>query len=141
MNKIKELFQSMTDAELREAVEEIKESEKTGFIGDVVRGWAKKSGEITGGFTTTDFFMTQMNILKEAAFRWCPQGTLEPSKKLAIGRTAKVIACYHGHEFPIGTIVKVKAYSKGDEDDDASWKCSNGKDYWYMSEKELEVIE
>lgn len=72
MNKIKELFKSMTDDELKSAVEELKRSEDTGLVGDTIREWARKSGEITGGFTTTDFFMTQVNILKEAAFRWCP---------------------------------------------------------------------
>jgi hypothetical protein len=71
MNKVKELFASMSDDELKAAVQELKQSEKTGLVGDIIREWAKKSGEITGGFTTTDFFMTQINILKEAAFRWC----------------------------------------------------------------------
>lgn len=71
MNKLKQLFSSMTDDELRDAIEELRKSEETGLVGDVVRYWASKSGEITGGFTTTDFFMTQVNILKEAAFRFC----------------------------------------------------------------------
>lgn len=70
MNKIKELFASMSDDELRIAIGELKKSEENGIIGDVIREWARKSGEITGGFTVTDFYMTQMNILKEAAFRW-----------------------------------------------------------------------
>ena len=60
----------MSDDELKEALDEIRKSEETGIIGDVVRHWARKSGEITGGFTTTDFYMTQVNILREAAFRW-----------------------------------------------------------------------
>lgn len=72
MNKVKELFESMTDNELKAAIEELKQSEDTGFVGDIIREWARKYSEITGGFTTTDFFMTQVNILKEAAFRWCP---------------------------------------------------------------------
>jgi len=72
MNKVKELFASMTDAELKTAIEELKQSETTGLVGDIIREWARKSGQITGGFTTTEFFMTQVNILKEAAFRWCP---------------------------------------------------------------------
>lgn len=73
MNKIKELFSSMSDSELKEAIEELRESEKTGLIGDVVREYARRTGEITGGSTTTDFYMTQVNILKEAAFRWTPK--------------------------------------------------------------------
>lgn len=72
MNKIKEMFSKMTDSELKKAIDELRESEDSGLIGDTIREWARKSGEITGGFTNTDFFMTQVNILKEAAFRWCP---------------------------------------------------------------------
>lgn len=77
MNKVKELFSSMTDDELRVAIEELKRSEETGFVGDIVREWARKTGEITGGFTATDFFMTQISILKEAAFRWCPKNEFD----------------------------------------------------------------
>lgn len=73
MNKIKELYSSMSDEDLRVAIEEMRQSEETGLVGETVRKFAKLSGEITGGLTTTDFFMTQINILKEAAFRWCPK--------------------------------------------------------------------
>lgn len=72
MNKMKELFNSMTDAELKSAIEELKQSEHTGMVGETIREWARKSGEITGGLTTIEFFITQVNILREAAFRWCP---------------------------------------------------------------------
>lgn len=71
MNKLHELFNNISDSELKEAIQEIKNSEKTGHVGDIVRNYARLSGEITGGFTTTDFFMTQVNLLKQAAFRWC----------------------------------------------------------------------
>ena len=51
-------------------IEEIRESEKTGYIGDLVREYARKTGEITGGLSTTDFYMVQINLFKEASFRW-----------------------------------------------------------------------
>lgn len=72
MNKIVELFNNISDEELKLAVAEMKESEITGYIkeGGVVRKYGKLTGEITGGFTTTDFFMVQMNLYKTAAFRW-----------------------------------------------------------------------
>lgn len=70
MNAIKQLYSSMTDDQLREALEEIRQSEATGLVGEIVRHWAKKSGDLTGGFTATDFFMTQINIMREAAYRW-----------------------------------------------------------------------
>ena len=70
-NPIKKLFAEIPMEDLREAVLEIKESDKTGFIkeGGLIRKYAKLSGELTGGFTTTDFFMTTINILKEYSFR------------------------------------------------------------------------
>jgi len=72
MNKIKELFQKITSKELKEVILEIRESDKTGFIKEegYVRKYGKLTGEITGGFTTTDLYMVQLNLLKEAAYRW-----------------------------------------------------------------------
>jgi hypothetical protein len=40
MNKIKELFQNITDKELKEAILEIRESDKTGFIKE--EGYVRK---------------------------------------------------------------------------------------------------
>jgi hypothetical protein len=72
MNKVKELFDGISDEELRLSIAEIKEGQVTGWIkeGGVVRKYAKLSGEITGGFTTTDFLMSQVSLLTVAAFRW-----------------------------------------------------------------------
>lgn len=72
MNPIKKLFEEITDSELREAILEIKESNDTGFIkvGGYIRKYAKLTAEITGGFSTTDFYMTTVNLLQQAAFRW-----------------------------------------------------------------------
>jgi hypothetical protein len=66
MNKIKEIFQNISDQELHDAIKEIIESDKTGFITDgVVRKYVKICGE-----ESNDLFMVQVNILKEGAFRW-----------------------------------------------------------------------
>lgn len=73
MNQIQILFNSITDEELKRAITEIKESETTGLIGDVVRKWTKLSNEITGNNYATDLFMTQTNLLKLAAYRWLNQ--------------------------------------------------------------------
>ena len=72
MNKIVELFNNISDEELKMAITEMKESEKTGYIvmDGIVRKYGRLTGEITGGFTTADFFMVQMNLYKTAAFRW-----------------------------------------------------------------------
>jgi hypothetical protein len=72
MNKIQQLFSDISDEELRLAINEIKESEETGFVkeGGLVRKYATLTGEITGGLTTTDFYMVMINLLKQAAFRW-----------------------------------------------------------------------
>ena len=61
----------MSDQEIGEAIKEIRETETTGIIPDdgVIKKYARLTGEITGGFTVTDYFMTQINILKEAAYR------------------------------------------------------------------------
>ena len=71
-NPITELFKNIPNEELRDAIAEIIESDTTGIVKEngVVRKYAKLTGEITGGLTTTDFYMVQINLLKEAAFRW-----------------------------------------------------------------------
>lgn len=72
MNPIKKMFDDISDAELCDAISEIKESETNGIIkkDGIVRKYSKLSGEITGGATTTDFYMVQINLLKQAAYRW-----------------------------------------------------------------------
>ncbi len=72
MNPITKLFSDISDEELKAAIIEIKQSDITGYVADngYVRKYAKLTGEITGGFTTTDFYMTTINFLKQAAFRW-----------------------------------------------------------------------
>lgn len=72
MNVVKLLFSEISDDDLKLAIEELIESDVTGFIKEdgYVRKYARLTGELTGGFTTTDFFMTTVNLLKEGAFRW-----------------------------------------------------------------------
>jgi hypothetical protein len=72
MNPIHELYNNISDDKLKLAIEELIESDATGFIKEdgYVRKYARLSGEFTGGFTTTDFFMTTVNLLKQGAFRW-----------------------------------------------------------------------
>lgn len=73
MNKIVDLFQKIDDIELQKAVNEIKEDNDTGIIRDgVVRKYAKLSADITGNNISTELFMTEINILRQAAFRWVP---------------------------------------------------------------------
>lgn len=72
MNKIRKLFEEIPDEELKETIKEIADSDTNGYIKEngLVRKYAKLSGEITGGLTTTDFYMTITNLLKQAAFRY-----------------------------------------------------------------------
>ncbi len=70
MNKIKQFFSDISDSELVELIEELKESDENGFIGDKVRELARKMSVLTNSLTTTDFLMVQLGIMKEASFRW-----------------------------------------------------------------------
>ncbi len=73
MNKLKELFKNISDTELKLAIEEIRTADDTdGIISSegVVRKYARLSGEITNGETLSDFLLVQVNLLKEASFRW-----------------------------------------------------------------------
>lgn len=71
-NPLITLFKNISDEDLKRAVKEMREAEETGIIqtDSIVRKYARLSGEITGGTTTTDFYMIQINLLKEAAYRW-----------------------------------------------------------------------
>jgi hypothetical protein len=69
-NKITELFKSISDSDLKLVMQEMKESESTGYIGDLVREYVGKTVLITGNNVSTDLYMVQINLFKEAAFRW-----------------------------------------------------------------------
>lgn len=72
MNKIAEIFDFISDEELREAILEIKESEKEGIIKEegLIRKYAKLVSSITGKPISVDLFLSQTMLLKQAAFRW-----------------------------------------------------------------------
>jgi hypothetical protein len=69
-NEITELFKSISDNDLKLVMQEMKDSESTGYIGDLVRDYARKTVLITGNDVSTDLYMVQINLFKEAAFRW-----------------------------------------------------------------------
>lgn len=72
LNPIKELFESISDDELKLIIKEIKEDAPTGIIrtNGGIRRYAKKVTDITGNSVSTDLFITEMNLLREAAFRF-----------------------------------------------------------------------
>lgn len=70
-NPINKLFKEISDEELRQSIREIQEDEKTGFICDgVVRKYAKETVSITGESFSSILMHTQINLLREAAYRW-----------------------------------------------------------------------
>jgi len=71
-NKITELFSSISNEELKQAIKEIKEDGEIGIIrfGGVVRKYTELTIKITGDFTSLILFMTEINLLREAAYRW-----------------------------------------------------------------------
>jgi hypothetical protein len=70
MDKVLELFSSISNEELRLAIQELKESRKSGIIPDgIVRKYKKLVDEILG-YGTTQLFMIEVNLYQEAAFRW-----------------------------------------------------------------------
>lgn len=70
MTEIKEIFSSLSDQELRDAINEIKESDKTGLIGPIVRELALKVSQITNTSVSSELFGAQILVLKEGAYRW-----------------------------------------------------------------------
>jgi hypothetical protein len=72
MNTVTKIFQDIPDDELKLAVLEIAKSDTTGIMesDSIVRKYAKITTEVTNNSTSTDLFMVQINLLKQAAFRW-----------------------------------------------------------------------
>lgn len=70
MNPIQELFDKMTDEEVRQGVLEMKQSDIDGIIPDgVVRKYARELKNETNG-ASLDLFHSMVAILKQAAYRW-----------------------------------------------------------------------
>jgi hypothetical protein len=72
MNEVTKLFSDLTDDQVREAVNQIREDEPTGIIrmDGYVRDLSTKCGEITGQSAFTHLTMVHMSIFREAAYRF-----------------------------------------------------------------------
>lgn len=72
MNEVIKLFSEISDEELKNAIQEIKDGEKDGIIigNGIVRKYAELTRDITGQDTSSNLFSTQINLLKQASFRW-----------------------------------------------------------------------
>ena len=89
MNKILEIFNAISDAELNSAILEIKQAEGDGIIplSGVVRKYTQKVADITGNSFSVEMFHTQVSLLKQAAFRWAKDSIAqasEPTQKAAL---------------------------------------------------------
>ena len=70
-NVIQNLYQSLTDSQLKEALVEIQESSKTGIIPDGhLRRIANQIAELTLTPVSTQLMMTEVEILRLAAYKW-----------------------------------------------------------------------
>jgi hypothetical protein len=70
-NKIDEIFENISNDELKQGILEIKEDGEKGFIRNgVVRKYAKITSEIIGKSVSLDLFMTELNLLRQASYRW-----------------------------------------------------------------------
>jgi len=72
MNKIKDIYKSISSAELKQAILELEEDGVKGVYRTegILRKYAKMFAEITGNPLSTDLFMTEIGLYKEAAHRW-----------------------------------------------------------------------
>lgn len=72
MNQVTKLFTDLTDDQLREAVNQIREDEPLGIIreGGYVRQLSRQYGVITGESSTMHLTMVQYAIFREAAYRF-----------------------------------------------------------------------
>jgi hypothetical protein len=71
MNKINELFNNISDEEIRQGIMEIKKDEGTGLIcNGIVRKYSKIVGDMTGNNGTVLLMLTEINILRQGAYRW-----------------------------------------------------------------------
>lgn len=70
MNRITEIFNSISEIELKNAIIEIKESNDSGIIpvDGYVRKYANLIREISGN--DLNLFASKINLLEEASFRW-----------------------------------------------------------------------
>ncbi len=70
MNKINQIFESISDQDLRAVLNEIAENSQSGIIGDICRNYARKCCEITGSSMSYMLLQTEICLYKEAANRY-----------------------------------------------------------------------
>ena len=72
MKSIRKIYTDLDDIELMQILSEIEESEINGSYpnNSKIREIAKQSAHITGMDISSNLLLVQMNVLKEAAFRW-----------------------------------------------------------------------
>ena len=83
MNQITKIFSDLTNDELREAINEIKEDEALGLIREhgYVRRISKQVSELTNTPLSTQLFLTHSSLFREASYRFLEH--VEKAKNLA----------------------------------------------------------
>ncbi len=74
INEVTKVFSDMTEEELVQAIQEMKEDDPQGIIriGGIVREKCAMVQKIVSGNTYEHMMMVQFSILKEAAYRFTP---------------------------------------------------------------------
>lgn len=87
MNAITQIFSALTLDKILDAVSEIMAAEKTGSYSEysLVRSLTQQVNAITGNPYSTDLFLVQTAILREASYRW-----LEKTKSDAMSFWSKI---------------------------------------------------
>jgi hypothetical protein len=70
MNPITEMFESLTDIEVKQAIKEIKEDGALGVTSDIVRIMAENMGTINNLSVSSNLFSAEILLLKQGAFRF-----------------------------------------------------------------------
>ena len=75
LNEVQTIFNSMTNEELSQAIKEMKEDNPLGFIREngIIREKCKMVHNIVGGNVYLHLTMTEVSILREAAYRFTPE--------------------------------------------------------------------
>lgn len=74
INEVTKIFSEMTDSELAQVIQEMKEDGPQGIVRmeGIVREKCKMIQDIVGGNAYEQIMMVQFSILKEAAYRFTP---------------------------------------------------------------------
>lgn len=104
--------------------------------------WAEdESGEMIEG-SIDDLDMHSVLFTIETLVRNVESDPVSEYRESLIGRKAKVIARYHGHDFNIGDTVVLGDYCRSSGD----WECfkvnaRDDEDSWFLQEDELKILE